>query len=303
MYRCNNIIKRVVLIGDLLQSLRVCGRRLILEKRSGLEETINGGCHRLYGEERGYWGAENAYFGNKMQNSSYNSFVETVYLSERRENAAFLSYLYNALLPDVVENGGRGELSFLGERAAIALTLPEPERIEERAADAITEVLCIGYKYRFLEKHLCVSLSRRERRLLAAALIAADYRGDAAYVRQKVHALRSYALDGVYVFRLGALREKWEKIVHYIPTGFASEDLKKFCTFLAEESRNKIYLKGRSVYGADFSLLRRSRLMGEEDAETEIVLSDAGFIYCLGDVEDSLGDFLQKYYAERAIFS
>ena len=29
----------------------------------------------------------------------------------------------------------------------------------------------------------------------------------------------------------------------------------------------------------------------------------AGFIYCLGDVEDSLGDFLQKYYAERAIFS
>ena len=37
--------------------------------------------------------------------------------------------------------------------------------------------------------------------------------------------------------------------------------------------------------------------------ETEIVLSDAGFIYCLGEVEDSIGDFLQKYYAERAIFS
>ena len=50
-------------------------------------------------------------------------------------------------------------------------------------------------------------------------------------------------------------------------------------------------------------LFRSSRLTGEEDLETEILLSDAGFVYCLGDVEDSVGDFLQKYYAERAIFS
>lgn len=77
----------------------------------------------------------------------------------------------------------------------------------------------------------------------------------------------------------------------------------KFCAFLAEESSNKIYLKGRAVYGADFTPLRRSRLTGQEDPETEIVLSDAGLICCLGEVEDSLGDFLQKYYAERAIFS
>ena len=40
-----------------------------------------------------------------------------------------------------------------------------------------------------------------------------------------------------------------------------------------------------------------------EDTETEIMLSDAGFVYCLGEVEDSVGDFLQKFYAERAIFS
>ena len=55
--------------------------------------------------------------------------------------------------------------------------------------------------------------------------------------------------------------------------------------------------------GENFRPLRRSRLTGEEDLETEILLSDAGFVYCLGEVEDSLGDFLQKYYAARAIFS
>ena len=45
-----------------LQNLRVSERRFMPDKRSGLEEATNGGCHRLYGEERGYLGAENAYF-------------------------------------------------------------------------------------------------------------------------------------------------------------------------------------------------------------------------------------------------
>lgn len=238
-----------------------------------------------------------------MQKTSYNSFVESVCLSERREHAAFVSYLYNALLADVMTAGGRGELTFTEDRAAIWLSVPKADALAPLWTDAITQVLCIGYKYRFLDARLSVRLPRRERRLFAAALIAADLEGDAAYVRRKVPAAAHIAVDGVYCFRLGALREKWEKIVRYIPSGFSAKDLKKFCTFLAEESSNKIYLKGSAVYGPDFSRLRRSRLLGEEDAETEIVLSDAGFIYCLGDVADPLADFLQKYYAERAIFS
>lgn len=88
-----------------------------------------------------------------------------------------------------------------------------------------------------------------------------------------------------------------------MPDGFGTGDLTKFCEFLVGESRNKIYLKGNTVFGENFIPLKRSRLTGEEDTETEIMLSDAGFVYCLGEVEESLGDFLQKYYAERAIFS
>ena len=78
---------------------------------------------------------------------------------------------------------------------------------------------------------------------------------------------RACAVDGVYAFRLGALREKWEKIVRYIPAGFSVADLKKFCDFLAEESRNKIYLKGSAVYGQDFCPLRRSRLTGRRTSK------------------------------------
>ena len=229
--------------------------------------------------------------------------METVCLSERREHAAFISYLYNAVLADAVAIGGASWSAFGAVRAVIGPEQTYADAVAPLLADAVVEVLCIGYKYRFLQERLNVRLPRRERRLFAAALIAADLAGDAAYVRRKLPAPSHVAVDGVYCFRLAALREKWERIVRYIPAGFGAKDLVKFCTFLAEESENKIYLKGSEVYGADFSRLRRSRLLGEEDAEAEIVLSDAGFIYCLGDVADPLADFLQKYYAERAIFS
>ncbi len=229
--------------------------------------------------------------------------VDTIELTECSEHGAGLSYLYNDLLPDVLAAGGQGEIEFCGDRAAVRFTLPDADAFAGRAAQAVAEVICVGYKARFLEKCLRVSLPRRERRLFAAALIAADLEGDAAYVRGKFPKGRSCAVDSLYIFRLGRLREKWEQIAQYIPAGFAPEDLVRFCAYLAGESRNHIYLKGGAVYGADFSRLRRSRLMGEEDAETEIVLSDAGCICCLGEVERSLGDFLQKYYAEHAIFS
>ena len=229
--------------------------------------------------------------------------VEEIILSEESGNGGFAAHLYNVLAPRAIAAGGAGELVFDADRAAVRLTAPSAAELRAGAASAVAEVVCIGYKYRFMEERLSVSLSRRERHLLLAALIAADYACDAAYVRRKVQIGRVWAVDGFYRFRLGALKEKWEHIVRYVPAGFASPDLKKFCSFLAGESRNKIYLQGNKVYGEDFSRLQKSRLTGREDVETEIVLSDAGFIYCLGEVEDAVGDFLQKYYAERAIFS
>ena len=226
--------------------------------------------------------------------------MEEIILTESEEHSAFAAYLYGALLP--AAGRGRGELAFGGGRVALRLS-SEDGALFECVKEKIAEVVCVGYKYRYMQKRLAVCLPRRERRLLTAALIAADYAGDAAYVRGKLRILRECAVDGFYEFRLRALREKWDRIIRYVPAGFAADDLKKFCAFLSGESRNAIYVKGNAVYGENFTRLKRSRLTGAEDAETEIVLSDAGFIYCLGAVEESLGDFLQNYYAERAIFS
>lgn len=230
--------------------------------------------------------------------------MEEITITERKERSGNITYLYNALMDGLLRAGGAGELLFGEERTALVLRLNgEEAAIKKRVHEKLAEIICVGYKYEFLSARLRVCLSRRERKLLLAALIAADLEGDGAYVRRKLERSQEYAIDGFYAFRLSSLREKWERIADYVPESFASHDLKQFCDFLVGESRNKIYVKGNVVFGENFVPLRRSRLTGEEDPETEIMLSDAGFVYCLGEVEESVGDFLQKYYAERAIFS
>ncbi len=230
--------------------------------------------------------------------------MNLITVSERLEKSPYITYLYNTLAEVLVHTGGAEELLLGGERAAIRIHAGRDEAlVKAQLIDRISEIIGIGYKYGFLSGKLNVCLPKKEKRLLCAALIAADFEGDRAFIRRKIEGTEQYSIDGFYNFRLGMLREKWAKIVDYIPVSFSSGDLKHFCDFLVGESRRKIYVKGNAVYGENFVPLRRSRLMGEEDLETEIMLSDAGFVYCLGKVEDSLEDFLQKYYAERAVFS
>ena len=240
---------------------------------------------------------------NKSENVAYNKVVEAITVSERSENGSHITYVYNALAEAVRKAGGSEELFFNEERAALRILVGEPTKLRAQLRERIAEVIGVGYKFRYLDERLNVCLSKREKQLLCAALIAADLEGDKAYIRRKLEKMDEYSVDGFYTFRLAPLREKWDRIIRYVPDGFSTADLKQFCDFLVGESKNKIYLKGNTVFTENFTPLRLSRLTGEEDLEMEIILSDAGFVYCLGEVEDSVEDFLQKFYAERAIFS
>ncbi len=247
-------------------------------------------------------GKRSAFSINKSVRSAYNKGVEEITVSDAREHGAFVTYLYNAVMGEIMRTGGSGELLFTDTRTAARFCLAKRETLA-RISDKLCEIVGVGYKYAFLQAHLRSCLPARERRLLCAALIAADYEGDLRFIRDRLVLGREICVDGVYAFRLGMLREKWAHILEYIPVAFCEADLRQFCEFLVGESRHKIYVKGNAVYGENFAPLRKSRLTGSEDAETEIMLADAGYVYCLGEVEDSLGKFLQKYYADRAIFS
>lgn len=225
-------------------------------------------------------------------------------ISEEQSNGEYITYLYYAIADELALYRGRGKLIFGDGRTALSVSYQQGAgHVLNLLREKIAEVICIGYKYRYLQNRLNVCLGERERKNLVAALISADLDGDKAYVRQKLTAANELAIDGVYHFRLSALREKWERIADYVPEGFSNGDLKKFCDFLVGESCKKIYVKGKCVFGDNFAPLRRSKLAGGEDIQTEILLADAGYVYCLGEVEEGIGDFLQKYYADRAIFS
>ncbi len=222
-------------------------------------------------------------------------------VSDTIGHGAFITYLYNAVAGEAMRLGGGGELMFGETRTALFLRLPEG--LMPLLLSKIAEIVGVGYKYAFLQEKVRVCLPRREKRLLLCALIAADEEGDGRYIRARLAPAGELCIDGFYNFRLGALREKWTRILEYIPCTFSPEDLKKFCEFLVGESRRKVYLKDNAVFGENFLRLKRSRLTGQEDAETEIMLSDAGFVYCLGGISPQLTDFLRKYYADRTVFS
>ncbi len=229
--------------------------------------------------------------------------MEEITVSDQGENSLYITYLYNALAGILARIGGCEEL-ILGERAALRIRADDEEgELRNALKERLTEIVGIGYKYRYLSGKLNAALSVHDKNLLCAALIAADLEGDKSYIERKIGEGHEYNIDGIYAFRLGPLREKWQHIVEYVPAGFSANDLKQFCDFLVGESKNKVYLQGNTVFGENFKPLRRSWLFGKEDTETEIMLSDAGFVYCLGDVEDEVSEFLQKFYAERAIFS
>ncbi len=229
--------------------------------------------------------------------------MEEITVSDQGTNSLYITYLYNALSGILARDGGCEEL-ILGERAALRIRAEDDDgELRESLRERLTEVVGVGYKYRYLNARLNVALSAHDKDLLCAALIAADYEADKGYIARKIGDGPDFNIDGIYAFRLGALKEKWQRIAEYVPVGFSAGDLKQFCDFLVGESKNKIYLQGKTVFGENFKPLRRSRLFGEENTETEIMLSDAGFVYCLGDVEEDVSDFLQKFYAERAIFS
>lgn len=235
---------------------------------------------------------------NKRWKAAYNIVVEFL-VSDRMEHSGFLAYFYSGV--SGAQGVDRAELDVSGERAVcrvFAESLALPVLLER-----MTEIVAVGYKYRFLDGCVRVGLRERERALLLSALIAADLEGDRQYILPRLASEKEYCLDGLFAFRMGELREKWERIAAYIPEEFSKRDLINFSTFLVQESCRTVYLKESEVYGENFRRLRLSRLTGRECAEREIVLADAGYVKCLGGVSDGMGEFLKNYYAGRTVFS
>ena len=60
---------------------------------------------------------------NKTRRSAYNNLVEEIVVSDGVEKSSYITYLYNAMMGEILRTGGSGELLFSRDRAAMRIRL------------------------------------------------------------------------------------------------------------------------------------------------------------------------------------
>ena len=216
-----------------------------------------------------------------------------------------MSYLYGkvqqrfSFLPadvDMTQEGDYVRIDFKTERAYC----PYVRRFAE---ENIADVIAVGYKYDFFENRLRLPLlSKEQKRLLLTALVAADLKEDKAYVTRRMRGFHTYSLDGVFHFRLQELKKRWEDVIAYVPTDMGRASLEDFLEFLAEDGEEKLFVKEDKVYDKDYRVLSKSTLTGKQSVIGELMLGNAGKVYCLGETDKETTAFLKKYYTGRVVF-
>lgn len=231
--------------------------------------------------------------------------MEEITITQNGFDGLYMSYLYGkvkerfSFLPstcDLERNGNHACLRFTAERAYCPY-------VRKFAEEHMSDVIAIGYKYNYFDRRLPLPmLTKPQRRVLLTALVAADYQEDKAFVAKRIRGYSQYCLDGVFHFRLQALKKRWDGIVEYIPTDMGESATEGFLEFLVEDGAGKLYVKSGKVYDADYRPLRRSLLTGVESVVGEIILGGAERVYCFGETDEDTQAFLKKYYGKKGVF-
>ena len=139
---------------------------------------------------------------------------------------------------------------------------------------------------------------------MIASLISADLEEDKRYTFEKLRGVKELAVDGIYNFRLQALRKKWEEIVSYMPKCFVNSQLKDFIGFLLENKRKRVYVENECVFDSHFRRLNRCSLLGGENLVLlrEILLSGAGEVEIKGKISELDEKYLKEYYGDKIYF-
>ena len=242
---------------------------------------------------------------NNFAFPAYNNGVEEITITQNGFDGRYMSYLYAkvrerfSFLPavcDITTQGDLSEIDFKTEQAYC----PYVRRFAE---ENMADVIAIGYKYAYFDKNLKLPLlTQEQKRLLCTALVSADLKEDRTYAFRKLHGAKKYSLDGVYHFRLRELTRRWKDVADYVPMDMSEVSLDGFIDFLAEEGENKLFVKDDKVYDAEYRPLSKSALTGKESAVAEILLANAGRVYCFGETEKTTRAFLQKYYKDKVVF-
>ena len=220
-------------------------------------------------------------------------------------------YIYDMLSAIFAQLGCITDLRSGKNRYELVIDVPSSykELLVSEIEDKIADVISVNYKYAYFSKRINLSgLSQIERELLLTALISADIDEDKKYVSKRLKNYVEYTLDGIFNFRLKALKEKWADIISYIPPNFRTKELNDFIIYLIRDKLGKrVYFDGGQVYDKRYNLLKRVQLLtgdsGEISIVKEILLSGAGEVELGSPLPEKDESYLKLFYGERVRFS
>ena len=159
-------------------------------------------------------------------------------ITEATAKSKNVLYIYDMISAVIKQLGCVSDLRGGKNRYELIIDVPSSYKdlLVSEVEDKISDVISVNYKYSFFNKNVNSSgLSAVERELLLTALISAEIDEDKKYVVKKLKNYSEYTLDGIFNFRLKALKEKWADIISYIPAGFQSKQLNDFIIYLIRD--------------------------------------------------------------------
>ena len=222
-----------------------------------------------------------------------------------KTRAKYLSYLFDKVKGRFSFSANDCSLLEKGEYETLSFRTDETlcPYLRRYAEENIADVIAIGYKYEYFDRRLSLPLlTEKQKKLLCIALVAADFEEDKEYALKRLRHDGQYSIDGVFNFRLTELKRRWDGVIAYIPKQFGVSSLDDFIEFLVDESEGKVYVKEGKVYDEGYRLLSRGKMLSDDKIIGEILLQGAAKVYCFGEVEGDLKEFLRKYYRENAFF-
>jgi hypothetical protein len=234
--------------------------------------------------------------------------MRLITITEKENNVNNLTYVQSGGMELFKHADCKVESYKTDDRAVLSIKCPDKyiDIVKSEIVDKVAEIIVIKYKYDYLKKTVFVSgLNFADKEILIASLIAADLDDDKRYAFDRLKQYSEIAIDGTFNFRLKALKKKWHDVVGYIPVSFVRTQLKEFISFLIESKKKRIYVEGGQVYDSHFRRLKRSTLLGENDASVikEVLLSNCGEIELSGEISKDDEYYLREFYGDKIIFS
>ena len=231
-----------------------------------------------------------------------------LFVSDSSQNNVNIYYLKESL-SNLIFSDINNELSINNFRIGLLLNVDEKSNViaNEELIDKISDVIAVGYKYKFFKKNLSVGgLNQNELDLLITSLISADLKEDKRYIRSKFNQSSEVAIDGFYNFKLINLKRKWQEICSYIPEYFYKDELNDFIKYIVKDGRGrKITIIGEKVFDRFGKQLNRHKLIGENNQLTvlkEALLTGSDEIIIKKAPNELDLSYLKEYFADKIFF-